>query len=683
MMKFNKGFNLRAVFILAIILLLSTPRYVLSFSIQKESLRVPLNGTESVKKALLPIKDLEDVSEIVESPSLEELESKIFAVHGTSILPENGMLKAGSRNISGRWLNEEPPSFKPTLHFSLGELIRGSPISHSWEKMPYAVICPLKSLTKQLVNVFPSDTFIFGDFQLSDESTLIVPKGTDISKIPKSINIVEYKSGVDLRAAVNQVIRAKEGWSIRLPEDFEIGSPAYMGDTNINSLEFFDALFKHYPHISYGDHSHSERGDGSLFGEIEEVISYLMRTYERHGPIYSTLEIKLYRSLIMYKLNKLERLIQAREFPVESIKIFAEKKERLLEWLNIVDVDLETRQTLRKTLADVPQEICTQILQKRKNPDELRDLRDQVLSELPDAIDIIAFPSSDLAQFLFSMSPKELESFIAAHQQVFDNTNIYKFYAEYAIRRWVVIKTRRARQEGLDNILSNAFEENHEIPIEGGVNKLFGLLEKDLALDSNRLNIVLDILRLPAIKEQLANAHRIIFEESGPQTLEDVLRAHPQTKIIFTTLEFPVRSEQETAYILLQRIREISQPDISEKTFKSFRDANRLSSDFQFESDLLLMDLDTVTKPMTIVRELDSFELGELPGLYERLRRDYESAQDLWNKVGLKKEFNEVFPDEELFWQSEFSFLEIYEGLQEIHRKGYKKSNIETLRTSI
>ena len=33
-------------------------------------------------------------------PPLEILESKIFAVHATPILPENGILKAGAQNIS-------------------------------------------------------------------------------------------------------------------------------------------------------------------------------------------------------------------------------------------------------------------------------------------------------------------------------------------------------------------------------------------------------------------------------------------------------------------------------------------------------------------------------------------------------------------------------------------------------
>src|SRR3990167_3560807 len=59
-------------------------------------------------------------------PPLEVLESKVFAVHATPILPECGALKAGARDISAsdKWEGGEPPSFRPTIHFALGELVQ-------------------------------------------------------------------------------------------------------------------------------------------------------------------------------------------------------------------------------------------------------------------------------------------------------------------------------------------------------------------------------------------------------------------------------------------------------------------------------------------------------------------------------------------------------------------------------
>ena len=52
---------------------------------------------------------------------------------------------------------------------------------------------PLKNIIDQTVNLFASDTFITGTWQLTEDSVVLVPEGTDTSSLKdKKFHVVTY-----------------------------------------------------------------------------------------------------------------------------------------------------------------------------------------------------------------------------------------------------------------------------------------------------------------------------------------------------------------------------------------------------------------------------------------------------------------------------------------------------------
>jgi len=85
---------------------------------------------------------------------LQEFRTRLFAVTATDVFPEDGKLRAGAISKSGK---ADPPSFRPTVHFALGELVREHG-HNSWDSRRYAILAPLQQLEPQLINVMTHDT---------------------------------------------------------------------------------------------------------------------------------------------------------------------------------------------------------------------------------------------------------------------------------------------------------------------------------------------------------------------------------------------------------------------------------------------------------------------------------------------------------------------------------------------
>lgn len=452
-------------------------------------------------------------------PPLDVLRSKMFAVHATPILPRDGILKAGTRDITyNKQWDDEPPSFRPTIHFALGELVREHR-DHSWDEHPYAVVTPLRALEPQLVNIFPHDTFILGDYKLTEDATVLVPGGTDTSRLPPNIRVVEYNREPGLRNAVDQVIRDKDGWIIKMqPEGVAIGSVAYIDGIEMNSAEFFRSLFETNPHISFGTHIDPERGDAFRFGVIEQTINTVMKTYSDHWFRYSTVQIQLYKSLVTINLSRLEASLQeARGLAPEALETFEAKKQKLAGWLNVVNADLEIRERLGRTLSGAPEWVQKQVQKDRSDLQRLGETVDSLVDDLPDAVEEGFISPSTLAEMLHGIPPDELKEFMAENQRAFANTDLPRFYAAYAVDRWMVIKDKRALEEGLDKMLSGVLPLKIT-PSDARKHRefeVFDSLKEYLTTDSNRLKTALNILNQPALRQYLSEDYGFTFAEDG------------------------------------------------------------------------------------------------------------------------------------------------------------------------
>ncbi|MFA6992757.1 MAG: hypothetical protein WC269_05805, partial [Candidatus Gracilibacteria bacterium] len=148
-------------------------------------------------------------------PSLDVLKEKVFLVHATTSVPEQDILQARARDNSKdkKWGNQKPPSFRPTIHFSMGELFSGGwEGGFSREDMPCAILLPLQKGEQQLFNVFPDDTVIIGDIQLDEESYIVLPEETNYEG---KARVIKYDPKTEsLRSAVDRAITDLNGWKI-------------------------------------------------------------------------------------------------------------------------------------------------------------------------------------------------------------------------------------------------------------------------------------------------------------------------------------------------------------------------------------------------------------------------------------------------------------------------------------
>ena len=598
-------------------------------------------------------------------PPLEVLESKIFAVHTTPILPENGILKAGARDASTdrEWQGDEPPSFRPTIHFALGELVQEHRHYEDLKNSPYAIISPLKILEGQLINIFPHDTFVLGDLQLQEGMVILVPKGTDASRLPQGVEVREYDPKTGLREAVDSMITDKQGWHIRMkPGDTAIGSTASIEDVGINDSKFFKSLFEQYPAVSFGTHLQSERGDAFRFGVIEQALHTAIRNYSRLFPGYSTAEASFFRSLIVHNVQELEQAMEHASLHPKALSAFQEKKAKVLDWLSVIDCDLEIRHRSGQTFAGAPEPIQKMIWAKRSNATELRKFVDARQQELPQAVEEDDLSPMILAGMLSGMSTQELEQFKSENEMVFSRINLPEFYLHYASARWIIIKNEQAQNEGLDQLLAHALERlPSEVEERAGI---FIELEDSLNEKSSRLEVALTILRNPSVRQYLAERFGMQFEEGGPFNLRDVIATHPKTRIVFESQDLSLTGEEREIYQLLDALGKIYKPEADgPDDLKNFELAYSLAIDMRQAKRRLREQLDTASKPMNTARNLDDLLAGTTLTLYESLRKDGKPIA-LWRRIGLDREYRRRFKTDSSFWSSGQSLIEIYRTLK-------------------
>lgn len=621
----------------------------------EEALRGPASGMEAILRGSTP-----------QSPSLQEIESKVFAVHATRIFPANGVLKAGTLGAYAVSADrEDPPSFRATVHFSLGELVQPHVAKDfSWEDAPFAVVAPLKALEKQLVNLFPGDTFVLGSFRLSQQTTLLVPKGTDVSMLPPDIPVLEYDPGVGLRVTVGRFIKDQGGWPIHmLPGGLDVGSVAYWDEKEINSPVFFERFLEEHPYVSYGNHIYSERGEVFRLGSIDLLLNRLMMNYFGTFYRFSTPEVKFLTALIRHHLARLDELFQAWAVSSDVFEELEEKKRRLSQWLEVADADLEIRQTIGKSLTGAPREILERVKQLRTRPGELRAYLTGVSRQLPVEKNEDMEPIH-LSGYLEMMPPEEVWEFMANNAQVFDRTDRALFGMHYAIGRWLVVDDEKAKAEGIGSILDTSLQEiqaRRSLPDWEAANPFVGKENLLQPKKNTRLVVALGILRNPTMKEFLAR-YGIRFSGGGPQTLEEILRAFPETKEIFEQKNLAPNPNEQEGLTLLERLGYVRTPRVEPEALESYRGASSLALGFRLQWENLHRQLQTIQSPMRNP-SVPNRTVNQL-NLYELMRRDHEKAVDIWRKLGLADEFSAEFPSEALFWESKKSFLQIYLDLR-------------------
>lgn len=596
-------------------------------------------------------------------PPLDVLESKMFVVHSTPILPKGGVMIAGARDISFNPREEEPASFRPTIHFSLGEIVQEHR-NFSWDENPYAIVAPLKAVKGQLMNLYPNDTFILGNYRLTYDATVLVPKGTNTSDLPPDVKVVEYnrRGQTGLRAAVNKAIADQQGWAVRMqPGGVDTGSVAMIEDVDINHVDFFRAMYEALPHVSYGTHTTSERGEAFRLGSIEQATNWALQGYKEFGRPRNLLETQFYKAYIEHNLARLTDFLKGQNLSPEAIRSFEEKSVKLRGWLNIMDVDLEIREKYGRTLNHPDKQLADVLRANRNDIDELRQVTDAVLEDLPSQ-DYSEPSASIIAEAMVSMPVEEMREFVEKNAHIFRAIDMPMFYTQYAIKRWFIERDEVAHEHSIDTLLTESLPQLIGRDFDHWHEPIFRNLEVHLSAGSNRLPTALNILRLPVVKNYLRENVGVTFAEGEPKTLDAVLRAHPETSLFFNPPQTNLDEQQKIAYeflIAAGYVGKSRQP----KSLDDFRSVSSAASGLEWERRRLVENLGTMTKPMSDTRNLADVLPGDTLSLYEQMRRD-QNPSKMWGKMRLDSQYRKYFPHDSMFWNSDNSLLEIYKLLK-------------------
>jgi hypothetical protein len=283
------------------------------------------------------------------------METKLFLVHATDVLPENGVIVSDQR---------DRPGFRPTTHFSLGELVRPHHRG-SWEFRNYAVIVPYAKIVDQLVNILPQDTIALGDVKLPQGSVLVVPEGTQIPRL-ECCEVVEFDPEVyRLRTIVDQVIASRGGWNIH-SEGGYLESPARFQGININSREFFAPLLNARKHLFYDINAKTE------LGRVDETILNTFHDFVTGEFDLTLSSTDLVEMIVRLErdVEKLDRIVSASEFPAPALDGYHRARQDLKGWIDILVADLEVRDQFKKTV--LLKEYGSTLARLKGSPERLR-----------------------------------------------------------------------------------------------------------------------------------------------------------------------------------------------------------------------------------------------------------------------------------------------------------------------
>jgi len=593
------------------------------------------------------------------------VEQRVFAVHATPFIPADGVLRAGASDISAgkQSIKSEPPSFRPTIHFSLGELVRGHG-GFSWENHAYAVVVPLGAIKSQLVNLNAYDTYVLGDIRLPEDAVLVMPK-SEAHRAPPGVQVETYDPGKGaLRSAIDRAIEKRGGWHIRMEEKSpSLDSVGTVRGRNVNTAAFFDPFLKENPRVSFGSHIGSQVGIAFRFGNIEQAINRLMKGYSMFGSQTGTDEMVFLKNFAKHHLSRLERELESARLPEGSMQSFREKREKALSWLNIVEADLELQRRRGVTLQRADERLLEEAKALRSDPAALGRYLENHAGDFARAGGAGKLDPAIVSEYLAG-SPlsemQELASILVAGRSM-DAAGMETLSALYGLRRTMILDLSKARKEGVLDLMRDSLSRLASNGASADLfEKVMRLLGSYLDERSSRLPSALRILHLPEIKSGLEARYGFKLPAPEQFTLQGFLNVHPETRGAFEEKRAPAPSTALTIVKGLERIK----PEKSATAHRSFAEAKYAAWDADWRGKRLAENLDAVTRPMRMTRDLDSLPVGEVITFYEQLRRgDYGTLDEAWSRLGLQKEFRRMFPGDADFWGSDKSMARIYELL--------------------
>ena len=120
---------------------------------------------------------------------------------------------------------------------------------------------------------------------------------------------------------------------------------AFLGSLNINTAEFFEPIRQKLPHLSIGCRFAPLDGEAHHFGKLETLFEQVAFAYleQKRGSLSSS-EIYDLKMALLEEYLALSDYMASFTIAEKGLRVVAEKQGRLMNWLNIIDTDLNLRE---------------------------------------------------------------------------------------------------------------------------------------------------------------------------------------------------------------------------------------------------------------------------------------------------------------------------------------------------
>ncbi len=444
-------------------------------------------------------------------PPAAEIETRIFAVHGTNRFPRHGVVAAGS---------DLPAHFRPGAHFSLGGLSNGMDARCRYR---FGVVAPLGCLADQLLSVGPTDSFVLGDVPLSRQTTIVLPDGQSTGDLPPDIPVVFYPPEKGLRRAIDDVIRDARGWDIVLPDSLEIGHVARIERRDIATPAFFERFLASRPHIAFGGHAGSEVGEAALFGMTDRLVQGLSRPYRSPlAPPLGTAKLAFILAVIGYLLARIDAAYRS-TWAASCLIALDQAIATARPWISLGKRDVALRRSHGKTLVGSGVDAVL-ALDTDAIPDRL------LSSERINGLGAYIPPQHDAIEDAFAGEVLSILDFgelgTLAGRGIAIPIDRTSFRLEYAVARWLTLGTARARREALDRLFVDAADRPVADSRLVTAPLWLARLHHHLSFDSNKKRDAETILQHPSCRDLIDRCHLAKLPLSTVQELSVVFKNH-------------------------------------------------------------------------------------------------------------------------------------------------------------
>lgn len=446
-----------------------------------------------------------------------------------------------------------------------------------------------------------------------------------------------------LRKTIKKQILENRGIHLKMVRNIlRPGSPAYLYGNkklNVNNVEFFESLLQEYKDLSFGpDIMSLNSRNGYCYGLLRQFTGLLADRFKKN-PFDS--ELKNLYHYMEFVYDKLQHQLSDQE---------------------------------RAELAGFLQEYkpCASIVTTR-----------------------VSYAATDI---ICNLTSAELDEFKMRFPSLFPSQTEHIIDAAWAVKRWLMLGSEHGKEEGLEEIyrsnLRDFFYKGNLILMNSDI---IDTIANHMEGESEREEQVLYILNLPETREY----NRRVAVQYNQEMASNISILAENCRFFSTnysadSLESALREFETKTFFDISYMEEMNNYI---KIFKSDPEGNNFNEESKEKlhifAKLLPINLETNLHTLRNSRANLLHAIAHTPNsitenkLYNKSVADFQKeesvlhnwkrthgAKHLWRKFHLEKEYSSSFANEQAFWNSNETFVEIYRRLKALKSASQTNSNL-------